>query len=98
MPGDQTYEDHLGRTRTVKARNDINWHRTFVWLTGFFYDPKFPLQHLALVAAVDAADALVRQPALPVEAGDDVRRRPGPESHEPLDAGLLAVLGRAAIA
>lgn len=41
MPGDQTYTDHLGRTRTVKAKNDLNWHRTFVWLTGFFYEPKF---------------------------------------------------------
>ena len=40
-PGDQTFTDHLGRERTVKARNDLNWHRTFVWLTGFFYDPKF---------------------------------------------------------
>jgi len=41
MPGEQTFTDHLGRERTVKARNDLNWHRTFVWLTGFFYDPKF---------------------------------------------------------
>jgi hypothetical protein len=41
MPGEQTFQDHLGRTRTVKARNDINWHRSFVWLSGFFYDPKF---------------------------------------------------------
>ena len=41
MPGDQTFTDHLGRERAVKARNDLNWHRTFVWLTGFFYDPKF---------------------------------------------------------
>ena len=41
MPGDQTFQDHLGRTRTVKARRDINWHRSFVWLSGFFYDPKF---------------------------------------------------------
>jgi hypothetical protein len=40
MPGEQTYTDHLGRTRTVKARNDINWHRSFVWLNGFFYEPK----------------------------------------------------------
>jgi hypothetical protein len=38
MPGEQTFTDHLGRVRTVKARNDINWHRSFVWLTGFFYD------------------------------------------------------------
>jgi len=41
FPANQTYTDHLGRTRSVAARNDINWHRTFVWLTGFFYDPRF---------------------------------------------------------
>jgi hypothetical protein len=40
-PGDQTFTDHLGRARPVKARNDLNWHRTFVWLTRFFYDPRF---------------------------------------------------------
>ena len=40
-PGDQTFIDHLGRERSVKARNDLNWHRTFVWLTGFFYVPRF---------------------------------------------------------
>lgn len=41
LPAEQTFTDHLGRERDVKARNDLNWHRTFVWLTGFFYDPKF---------------------------------------------------------
>src|SRR5215218_7601329 len=41
MPGDQTFTDHLGREREVKARNDLNWHRTFIWLTGFFADPRF---------------------------------------------------------
>ena len=41
MPGTQTFTDHLGRERTVKARNDLNWHRTFVWLTGFFWVPQF---------------------------------------------------------
>src|SRR3954469_2138328 len=41
LPGEQIFTDHLGRERAVKARNDLNWHRTFVWLTGFFYDPKF---------------------------------------------------------
>ena len=41
LPGQQTFVDHLGRTRTVKARNDMNWHRTMVWLTGFFHDPRF---------------------------------------------------------
>jgi len=41
LPGDQTFSDHLGRERAVNARNDLNWHRTMVWLTGFFWDPKF---------------------------------------------------------
>src|SRR5436190_12957359 len=41
MPGSQTFTDHLGRVRPVNARNDLNWQRTFVWLTGFFWDPKF---------------------------------------------------------
>lgn len=40
-PAGQTYTDHLGRVRPVKPRNDLNWHRGFVWLTGFFHDPKF---------------------------------------------------------
>jgi hypothetical protein len=41
LPGDQTFTDHLGREREVQTRNDLNWHRTMVWLTGFFWDPKF---------------------------------------------------------
>jgi hypothetical protein len=40
-PGKQTFTDHLGRERTVAARNDINWHRTMIWFSGFFYNPKF---------------------------------------------------------
>jgi len=39
-PAEQTFTDHLGRERTVAARNDINWHRTMVWVSGFFFDPK----------------------------------------------------------
>ena len=41
MPPNQTFTDHLGGERVVRARNDLNWHRTFVWLTGFFWDPQF---------------------------------------------------------
>jgi hypothetical protein len=41
LPGDQTFTDHLGRERDVQTRNDLNWHRTMVWFTGFFYDPRF---------------------------------------------------------
>ena len=40
-PPNQTFTDHQGRVRTVKTRNDLNWQRTFAWITGFFYDPKF---------------------------------------------------------
>ncbi|MFI5236546.1 MAG: hypothetical protein ACHQLA_01255 [Ignavibacteriales bacterium] len=40
MPGNQEFEDHLGRTRIADTRNDIWWHRTFVWVSGFFYTPK----------------------------------------------------------
>lgn len=41
LPGEQTFTDHLGRVRVVKAKHDLNWHRTMVWLTGFFYKPNF---------------------------------------------------------
>ena len=41
LPAEQTFTDHLGRERTVKTRQDLNWHRTMVWLTGWFTDPKF---------------------------------------------------------
>src|SRR5262245_7101106 len=40
-PGEQTFTDHLGRERKVAARNDISWHRTMVWVSGFFYKPEF---------------------------------------------------------
>lgn len=41
FPANQTFTDHLGNVRPVGAKNDINWHRTFVWFSGFFGDPKF---------------------------------------------------------
>jgi hypothetical protein len=40
-PAPQKFIDHLGNERTVAARNDINWHRTMIWVSGFFYDPRF---------------------------------------------------------
>jgi hypothetical protein len=41
FPENQTFTDHRGRELPVAAKNDINWHRTFVWFSGFFGDPKF---------------------------------------------------------
>jgi hypothetical protein len=38
LPADQTFTDHLGRERTVRTRNDLNWHRSMIWLSGFALD------------------------------------------------------------
>ncbi len=35
LPPNQTFVDHLGQERPVKARNDLNWHRSMIWLNGF---------------------------------------------------------------
>src|SRR3954470_5539616 len=39
LPAEQSFTDHLGRTHVVSTRRDINWHRTFAWLSGFFWRP-----------------------------------------------------------
>jgi hypothetical protein len=40
MDEDKMYLDHLGRERTIDTRQDIMWHRTFLWISGFFFTPK----------------------------------------------------------
>lgn len=40
-PATQTFTDHLGNVREVKSRNDLYWQRSFIWLTGWFYEPRF---------------------------------------------------------
>jgi hypothetical protein len=40
-PAEQTFTDHLGNVRTVKSRNDLYWQRSFIWLTGWFFEPRF---------------------------------------------------------
>jgi hypothetical protein len=40
LPADQSFTDHLGRRREIDTRNDIQWHRSFVWLSGFFFRPQ----------------------------------------------------------
>jgi len=39
-PGGQTFTDHLGRVRQTNLQNSLNWQRTMIWVTGFFYDQK----------------------------------------------------------
>src|SRR4051812_8240352 len=41
MPGAQSYADHLGRTREIDTRQDLQWHRVMMFLKGWLYDPKF---------------------------------------------------------
>ena len=38
---DPKFLDHLGRERTVDPRQDITWHRSMLWFSGFFLTPKF---------------------------------------------------------
>jgi len=40
-PVGDKFTDHLGQVRAVQRRNDLNWQRTFAWITGFFIDPRF---------------------------------------------------------
>lgn len=40
-PAGQTFTDHLGQVRQSNLQNSLNWQRTMIWLTGFFYDPRF---------------------------------------------------------
>jgi len=41
LPGTQTFEDHLGRERSITGRNDFYWHRVMVWFSGFVGVPQF---------------------------------------------------------
>lgn len=40
VSADSTYEDHLGNVKEFNGRNDIYWHRSMVWLKGFFWKPQ----------------------------------------------------------
>jgi hypothetical protein len=41
LPAEQTFTDHQGRVRSINTVNDLNWHRTMIWITGFFYTQRF---------------------------------------------------------
>ena len=40
LPGNQTWHDHLGRTREFVGRNDFFWHRAMIWFSGWVGTPK----------------------------------------------------------
>ena len=40
LPGEQTWQDHLGRDRDFVGRNDFFWHRTMIWFSGWLGTPK----------------------------------------------------------
>ncbi len=50
MPGQQTWQDHLGRDRDFVGRNDFFWHRTMIWFSGWLGTPK--LTYVATVWTV----------------------------------------------
>jgi hypothetical protein len=39
-PGSQVWYDHLGNPQAFVGRNDIAWHRTMLWFSGFALTPK----------------------------------------------------------
>lgn len=50
MPGEQTWTDHRDSVRSFTGRNDIFWHRTMIWFTGYLGTPK--LTYMATVWTV----------------------------------------------
>lgn len=54
MPGEQTFTDHLGNTRTVDGRNDIFSHRIMVFLKGWLGVQR--LQYNVVLWTVNATD------------------------------------------
>lgn len=44
MDSNRTFRDHLGQVREVATRENIQAHRTIVWLSGWLATPKFRYQ------------------------------------------------------
>lgn len=50
MPGTQEWKDHRDSIRTFNGRQDIFWHRTMIWFSGYVGTPK--LTYMATVWTV----------------------------------------------
>ena len=44
VPDSRTWTDHLGREKTLNPRNDIQWHRSYLYFNGWAFTPKFVWQ------------------------------------------------------
>ncbi|HMC96435.1 MAG TPA: hypothetical protein VKG92_02180, partial [Flavobacteriales bacterium] len=44
VPDSKTYTDHLGREKTLDPRNDIQWHRSYLYFNGWAFTPKLMWQ------------------------------------------------------
>jgi hypothetical protein len=94
LPANQTYTDHLGRVRPVKTKNDLNWHRTFVWLTGFFIDPRFRYNISLWSLPTTQQTLLFGNLRYTVSQALTFGVGLGPNLTKPLAAGFVALLGR----
>ncbi len=79
-PGDQTFTDHLGRTRDVAARERHVLAAVDDLVHRILRHSRPALQPHGLVARGHAADAGVRQPPVPGEPGPDARRSAWPRT------------------
>jgi hypothetical protein len=59
LPSGQTFEDHLGRTRGIDARNDIWAHRIMVHLRGWMGLPKLRYQITFWTVNTTDQDAII---------------------------------------
>ena len=93
-PATQTFTDHLGNVRDgeVAERSQL---AAFVHLADrLVLRAPVSLQRQRLVTGRDAADAGVRQPAVPAESPLQFWRWSGAEPDRAVHAGHLAILGR----
>jgi hypothetical protein len=56
LPGDQSFVDHLGRTRTIDTRNDFQLQRVLIHLKGYLFDEK--LKYQTSVWAVNSTNSV----------------------------------------
>ncbi len=90
VDNDTKYLDHLGRERTVDPRQDITWHRSMLWFSGFFLTPK--LRYCLTVWALASTNQTLLfgyKYSLQKEMKFGVGIMP--QSWQPFNAGSLAI-------